>query len=59
MRGTFLNATLDCPALGELPLQQCQDWRDKASTFAMGNPLRTRMYRACNACPRYIKEEAA
>lgn len=59
VRGTFLNATLDCPSLGELPLQQCQDWREKAGQFAMGNPLRVRMFRACNICPRHIKEEAS
>lgn len=59
IRGTFLNATLDCPAVGELPLQDCQDWREKASNFAMGNPKRTQMYRACNKCPRHIVKEDA
>lgn len=56
VRGVFLNGKVICPALGDLPLQDCQDWREKAPTFALGNPTRLRMYRACNACPRYLKE---
>jgi hypothetical protein len=56
VRGVFLNGCLICPALGELPLQECQDWREKARTFAVGNPLRTRMYRACRTCPVNQKE---
>ncbi len=58
VRGTFLNAVLICPALGELPLQDCQDWRGKAGHFALGNPMRTRMFRACNRCPRHLKEDS-
>ena len=61
VRGVFLDAKVLCPALGDLPAQTCQDWRAKAASFAIGNPLRTRMYRACNTCPRHLqpgKEEA-
>jgi hypothetical protein len=56
VRGVLLNGKVLCPALGDLPLQDCQDWREKAATFALGNPTRVRMYRACKACPRYLKE---
>ena len=52
VRGVFMDQTVLCPALGDLPTQACQDWRDKAKTFALGNPMRVRMYRACRACPR-------
>lgn len=50
--GVFRNARIECPALGMLPMNECQDWRAKARVFAAGNPLRLRMYRACARCPR-------
>jgi hypothetical protein len=56
VRGVYLNGSVECPEKGELPLQDCQDWREKARTFAMGNPQRTQMFRACRKCPRYLKE---
>jgi hypothetical protein len=56
VRGVFLDGKVDCPAFGALPLQDCQDWREKARTFEIGNPTRVRMYRACHACPRFQKE---
>lgn len=56
VRGVFMNGCVECPALGKLPLQECQDWREKARTFAAGNPLRTSMFRACRACPVNQKE---
>lgn len=55
-RGVFDHCTLACPALGTMPLQDCQDWRAKARVFQTGNPLRVRMYRACLSCPRNRKE---
>lgn len=59
VRGIFLDAKVACPARGDMPLQECQDWRDKAPRFVLGNPERVRMYRACNKCPRHKKETAA
>lgn len=56
VRGIFLDAKVACPATGEMPLQQCQDWRDKSGQFVLGNPQRVLMYRACNKCPRNGKE---
>jgi hypothetical protein len=58
VRGVYLNGMVQCPEKGELPTNECQDWREKARTFAMGNPERTQMLRACRRCPRYIKEDA-
>lgn len=59
VRGVFLDGKVICPALGDLPTQECQDWRAKAATFASGNPLRTRMFRACRKCPINMKEAEA
>lgn len=53
VRGVFLAGQVECPGLGTIATHLCQDWRGKAGTFAIGNPLRTRMFRACNACPRH------
>lgn len=58
VRGVFLDARVPCPALVEVPLQDCQDWREKGRTWALGNPMRVQMYRACNRCPRNGKEAA-
>lgn len=52
VRGIFQSAVIRCPALGTMPAHVCQDWRDRARDFQTGNPLRVRMYRACNSCPR-------
>ena len=57
-RGVFQNMLVECPALGEVQAQICQDWRAKGRTFVLGNPQRVRMYRACFHCPRNKKEVA-
>ncbi|MGV8953809.1 MAG: hypothetical protein ACOH2M_22105 [Cypionkella sp.] len=59
VRGVFMEGRVACPGLGEIATQVCQDWRGKARKLEVGNPLRTRMFRACNACPRYLVMEAA
>lgn len=56
VRGVFLDAKVDCPATGAMPLQDCQDWREKSRSFQAGNPLRVQMFRHCNNCPRNKKE---
>ncbi|MEH7830356.1 hypothetical protein [Gemmobacter denitrificans] len=56
VRGVFEKAMADCPSLGPIPVNQCQDWRGKAGEFLVGNPMRVRMYRACHRCPRYKPE---
>lgn len=57
--GVFRDAVVDCPQLGILPVNECQDWRAKSGTFSVGNPQRTAMFRACNRCPRNIGEGQA
>lgn len=56
VRGAWMGASVECPALGTLPTDECQAWRVKARTFVNVNSLRVRMYRACQACPRNRKE---
>ena len=56
VRGLYMAGMVDCPALGPLSTLKCQDWREKAREFVLGNPRRNRMYRACMICPRNQKE---
>jgi hypothetical protein len=58
VRGVFLSATVDCPALGRLPTNECSGWRRKARNFSGANALRVQMYRACQRCPINRKEDA-
>lgn len=55
VRGVLMDGRVECPALGQLPMNECQDWREKSKTFAAGNPTRTRMFRACRNCPLFAK----
>ncbi|MCU0826619.1 MAG: hypothetical protein MUE52_04270 [Tabrizicola sp.] len=59
VRGILMDGRVECPALGQLPSHECQDWREKSKTFAPGNPLRTRMFRACQRCPVFKGEGEA
>ncbi len=59
VRGVFMDGHVACPGWGELPVHECQKWRDLAGSFVLGSPLRARMHRACNACPRYLNEVTA
>lgn len=56
VRGVYLDGRIECPGLGTVPTHECQDWRDKARVFAPANPTRRRMFRACRACPIYLKD---
>lgn len=56
VRGVLLNGRVECPGLGTVPTHECQDWREKARVYAPGNPTRRRMFRACRACPVYLRE---
>lgn len=55
VRGHLLAGTINCPALGVLPLHECSTWVTKARDFQNTNTLRVRMYRACRTCPRFDK----
>lgn len=52
VRGVYLDGKVACPALGELPVNECLKHRDRAKIFEMASPRRALMYRACNRCPR-------
>lgn len=56
VRAVYEDQTLICPALGEMRVHLCQDWQAKSRNYRTGNPLRVRMFRACNACPQNRKE---
>lgn len=57
--GVYRERRISCPALGEMPIHECQDWRAKARAYASGNPLRVRMFQACARCPRNQPAPAA
>ncbi len=56
VRGAYMDATVECPALGTLPTDECQSWRKKARGGVRTNALRVRMINACNSCPKFKKE---
>lgn len=42
--------TVFCPVMGEVPLAQCIEYRNRP--FAATNPMRVRLYKACQVCER-------
>ena len=52
VRGLFMNGTVTCPALGEIPINECQEWREKARIFGNANMQRVHMFKACGRCPQ-------
>ena len=57
VRGCYLAATVQCPALGTLPTNECAKWRRKARVFSGANALGVQMYRACQRCGLFRKED--
>lgn len=53
VRAELLRETVNCPALGEIGLSECQQHRANAAHFTKRNPLSARMRRACNGCPLF------
>lgn len=49
----FGNETVQCPAMGEVPLSVCLEARTRP--FAAVNPMRVRLYKACRQCERSRK----
>jgi hypothetical protein len=49
----FGNETVQCPAMGEVPLGACIEARNRP--FAAVNPMRVRLYKACRQCERNKK----
>ena len=56
VRGVYLDGKVMCPAMGELPVNECLRHRDRAKAFVMASPTRALMYRACNRCPRFTEK---
>ncbi len=50
IRARLLSETVECPALGEIPMRACLEWQ--AKPFAATNHQRVQMYQACQACDR-------
>jgi len=51
VRGAYMDASVQCPALGPIPADECQGWRRKSRRFVNVNALRVSMFRACARCP--------
>lgn len=58
VRGLLMRAVVDCPVMGELPTNQCQDWRSKVGGPSLA-PLAVKMRRACMGCPNNQTKEVA
>ncbi|MDX8354329.1 hypothetical protein [Cognatiyoonia sp. IB215182] len=58
VEGILMGTTLICPALGELPIHECQLWRQKSRIFSNANHQRVMMYRACKRCPNNREDGA-
>ena len=59
--GLLLAATVECPALGTLAVDLCQENQDRARDFTDTSSHRALMRRACRQCPhsRFTKETEA
>ena len=51
--GVLDSGSVVCPALGNIPGQECHEWRSKARKFAPTNSKRVRMFKACQKCDRF------
>ena len=59
VRGLLMRAVVDCPVMGELPTNQCQDWRRKAGAVSLASPHAVIMCRACMGCVHNQTKEVA
>lgn len=50
VRATLVDPTVDCPALGPIPIDRCGTQRRRP--FSTANPESVRLWRACQSCPR-------
>lgn len=50
-RGAFEMETVRCPALGDLTLDRCREWRKKSKRLISANARNVTMFRACARCP--------
>ena len=57
VRAILIPEQVQCPAIGPISSADCLEWQDKAGALVNSVPHEVRMYRACNRCPRYLKEQ--
>ena len=48
VEGALMGVTVDCPMIGDIPLNRCID--NQCRPFAATNPLRVALHRACKTC---------
>lgn len=49
VEGAFMGATVDCPVIGELARNRCEEYQRRKP--AATNPLRVQLAIACRTCP--------
>ncbi|VUX47883.1 conserved hypothetical protein [Candidatus Defluviicoccus seviourii] len=52
VRARIMGATVDCPVLGQILLEDCHNYQRAAGTGARESTLQVRLARACPACPQ-------
>ena len=50
VEGALMGATVECPVIGEIPRNRCNDHQRRGSSVATTNPMRIQLYRACPSC---------
>lgn len=58
VRGALMSQSVSCPALGRVPMDECRHYQSKARKGGGYNSRGVQMFRACNRCPRFRKEDA-
>lgn len=49
VEGALMHATVDCPVIGDLPLQRCIEHQRGPRRFT--NPMRVQLAHTCPTCP--------
>ena len=49
--GALLDATVECPMVGDMFSDVCLDWQRKSKTVTPTSTWQVRMYEACRTCP--------
>lgn len=55
-RGVLMNGKVDCPQLGQIGADRCDAYQRNVAKKSFSNKLNRRMWRACQRCPRFQKE---
>ena len=49
VEGALMHATVDCPVIGDIPLQRCIEHQRAPKRFT--NPMRVQLAHTCPTCP--------